>query len=101
MWGFFAAVGAEVATHQTVLQQFKAAPGLVLAFSAIIAVASFVPLVRGTKWLDDGFGEEQQKGLSGVRFGFNVTNELITGRAAMFGMALLLVWEAGAKQSMF
>jgi hypothetical protein len=35
------------------------------------------------------------------RPGFNITNELINGRAAMFGLALLLVYEAGARGPMF
>ena len=101
MWGFFAAVGAELATHETVASQLKNSPLLILAFSTLIAVASIIPMVRGTKWLDDGFGDNYKQGFAGVRFGFNVTNELITGRAAMFGMALLLIYEAGAKQAMF
>ena len=35
------------------------------------------------------------------RPGFNLTNELINGRAAMFGLALLLIYEAGARGPLF
>jgi hypothetical protein len=51
--------------------------------------------VRGTKLFDDGAGE-------GIKpFHFNVTNELINGRAAMLGLALLIIFEAGGKTSLF
>ena len=74
--------------------QFKEAAAPILAVSLLVAIASFIPIVRGTKQFDDGGGE-------GLRPGFNLTNELINGRAAMLGIALLVVFEAGSKQALF
>ena len=75
--------------------QFKEATVPILGVSALIALASFIPIVRGTKTFDDGGGE-------GIKpFRFNVTNELINGRAAMLGIALLVIFEAGSKQPLF
>jgi hypothetical protein len=75
--------------------QAKMAPGPILAVSLLIAVASFISIVRGTKRFDDGAGE----GLKPFRF--NLTNELINGRAAMLSLALLIIFEAGAKAPLF
>jgi hypothetical protein len=94
MIAFVAAISAEASSHITVFEQFKDASLAVVAFSALIMVASIIPIVRGTDFLDDGGGE-------GFRPGFNVTNELINGRAAMLGLALLIVYELGAKTPLF
>ena len=40
------------------------APGPIAAFSLLIAVATFVPIIRGSKVFDDGAGE----GLKPFRF---------------------------------
>ena len=74
--------------------QLAEAPGPILAFSALIAVASIIPIVRGTDKLNDGAGE-------GIRPGFNLTNELINGRAAMLGIALVIIFEAGSRSPLF
>lgn len=95
MLGFFAAMSAELISHETVLQQFADAPGQVLAASALFLAASVVPIIRGSAVLDDGAGE-------GLRFGsFNVTNELINGRAAMVGLAIMMLYETFAHASLF
>lgn len=87
MVGFTAAVGAEVSSHQTVAKQFADAPGAILAVSILLTAASLIPIIRGNAVMDEGVGE-------GIRPGaINVTNELINGRAAMLGMAALLVFE--------
>ena len=70
MLGFFAAVSAEIMSHETVLQQFADAPGAVLSVSGLFILASIIPIIRGSAVLDDGAGE-------GLKFGsFNVTNEV-------------------------
>merc|ERR1712032_449690 len=47
MGAFVAAVGAELATHETVAQQFADAPMQCLAFFSVIYMASFAPNLRG------------------------------------------------------
>merc|ERR1712032_678416 len=47
MGAFVAAVGAELATHETVAQQFADAPLASAAFFSIIYLASFIPSIRG------------------------------------------------------
>ena len=65
---------------ERVCVQFKEATVPILGVSALIALASFIPIVRGTKTFDDGGGE-------GIKpFRFNVTNELINGRAACWAL---------------
>lgn len=74
MFGFFAAMCAEITSKETAFQQFTDAPVAVLAFAVLITVASIVPIVRGSAVLDDGAGE-------GLKFGsFNVTNEYAPSR---------------------
>ena len=90
MLGFFAAVCAELFSHVSVFEQFKRAAGPIFLVGAIIAVASIVPIVRGTNVLDDGQGKEGIPGKDGIRPGFNLTNELINGRAAMVVRSCLL-----------
>jgi Chlorophyll A-B binding protein len=88
MLAFLAGISAEIASHETIYQQFADAPVPILAAAAVIIVASIVPIVRGSAVLDDGAGE-------GLKIGsFNVTNELINGRAAMLGLAILGMYEA-------
>jgi hypothetical protein len=88
MLGFTAAMSAELTSHETFFQQFSDAPGPILAISILLIVASLIPIIRGSSVLDDGAGE-------GLRPGsFNVTNELINGRAAMVGLAIMVIYEA-------
>lgn len=47
MLGFVAAMGAEIATGQGLLQQFWLAPAWALATVVVITVASLVPILRG------------------------------------------------------
>lgn len=46
MLGLFAAVGAELSTGQSALTQFENNTPIVLATWALIAVASFIPMLR-------------------------------------------------------
>ena len=45
MIGFVAALGAELATHKNIFRQFAEAPGVIVAFSVLIAIASIIPMV--------------------------------------------------------
>lgn len=47
MLGVLAAVGAELATHESAVEQVNVAPGVVLTTWALIAVASLVPILKG------------------------------------------------------
>lgn len=58
MLGFTAAMAAELTSQETAFSQFLRAPGTILAVSGLIIVASLIPIVRGTKTLDDGKGED-------------------------------------------
>jgi hypothetical protein len=95
MFGFFAAMCAEITSQETAFQQFLDAPKAVVGFALLITVASIIPMVKGTKLLDDGGGE-------GLRFGaFNLTSELLNGRAAMLGLLILLFYEAAVGTALF
>lgn len=95
MFGFFAAIGAESVNGIGILQQLQGYWPQILAFSALITVASIIPIVRGSAIFDDGGGEGFRPGA------FNVTNELINGRAAMLGMALIVLYEAASGAPLF
>eukprot|EP00873_Tetraselmis_striata_P010865 jgi/Tetstr1/431129/TSEL_020843.t1 len=88
MLGFTAALGAELATHVPVSEQLSMAPIPVFAAFLVLSSASLVPL--GTV------------GRKPVKFGpFNPTAELINGRAAMLGFAVLLGAEAVSGGALF
>mmetsp|Transcript_13940 Transcript_13940/g.35213 ORF Transcript_13940/g.35213 Transcript_13940/m.35213 type:complete len:218 (-) Transcript_13940:201-854(-) len=81
MLGFTAALGAELSTHVPVSQQLSMAPVPIFMSFLLLSSASLIPL--GTV------------GRKPVKFGpFNPTAELINGRAAMLGFAVLLGLEA-------
>lgn len=95
MLGFTAAMGAELTSQETFVQQFSDAPVTIIAVSALLVVASLIPIVRGTAVMDDGGGEGVRPG------GFNVTNELINGRAAMLGLSIMIAYEAITGAALF
>eukprot|EP00873_Tetraselmis_striata_P033311 jgi/Tetstr1/453575/TSEL_040543.t1 len=81
MLGFTAALGAELSTHVPVSEQLSMAPVPIFMSFLLLSSASLIPL--GTV------------GRKPVKFGpFNPTAELINGRAAMLGFAVLLGLEA-------
>jgi hypothetical protein len=80
MLGFVAAAGAEIASGETVAQQFADAPTAVLMTVALFVAASLKVFTTNT--VSDPIGP------------FTKEKELLNGRAAMVGMACLLGFEA-------
>merc|ERR1712157_218701 len=87
MLGFIAALGAEAASGETVFQQIgDAEPSILLAF-IMFAAASLIPTLKGVKKEKFGF--------------FSPEAEMLNGRAAMIGFALLLAIEAKSGSAFF
>jgi hypothetical protein len=89
MLAFVAAVGAELATGEPVLQQFKDQPVLVVVAAALFAWASLVPVLLGKKSDSTTVGP------------FRPSAELLNGRAAMLGFASLLAVEGFKHTALF
>jgi len=83
MLGFVAAIGAEAASHQGLLQQFKLAPLPIAATFLLFTVASLVPISKGVprKGGKDWGGLPQ----------FTPDAELVNGRIAMLGIVGLII----------
>ena len=98
MVGFLAAVGAELATQDSIFKQLgEGGTGGMLFVFALVAAASFAPIVQGKSakaaFLKDGSPEA---------FGpFNAQAEMLNGRAAMMGLLFLLAAEASQGQAFF
>lgn len=85
MLAFVAAVGAELATGKTIMEQFALAPVPIIGFSALFAVATLIPIVKGVPRYDAShFG--------GISF-FTSKAELFNGRLAIIGFPCLLIQE--------
>ena len=80
MLAFVAAAGAEISTGETVMQQFSEAPTAVLLTTALFVAATLKTFTTNT--ISDTIGP------------FTKEKELLNGRAAMIGMAILLGYEA-------
>ena len=89
MLAFVAAVGAELATGESVFQQFQEQPFLVLTAAALFAWASLVPVLLGKKSDSTSVGP------------FRPSAELLNGRAAMLGFASLLAVEGFKHTALF
>lgn len=88
MLGFFAALGAELSSDETVVKQLTEEPtGIAAAFMLVIA-GSFVTIM-------------QRKDGNMSLGPFNAGAELLNGRAAMIGFAALLVIEAVKGSALF
>mmetsp|Transcript_34355 Transcript_34355/g.97317 ORF Transcript_34355/g.97317 Transcript_34355/m.97317 type:complete len:175 (-) Transcript_34355:96-620(-) len=88
MLGFVAALGAELASGETVGKQFSEIPGLMIFLVALFTTATLVPFVKN--------------GTDRPTFGpFTANAELINGRAAMIGFAALLIAEAVRGSALF
>ena len=98
MVGFLAAVGAELATQDSIFKQLgEGGTGGMLFVFALVAAASFAPIVQG-KSAKDAF----LKNSSPEAFGpFNAQAEMLNGRAAMMGLLFLLAAEASQGQAFF
>jgi len=87
MLGFIAALGAEAASGETIYQQIAdAEPSILLAF-IMFAAASLIPTLKGVKKEKFAF--------------FSPEAEMLNGRAAMIGFALLLAIEAKSGAAFF
>ena len=98
MLGFLAAVGAELATQDSIFKQLGegGAGGMLFVFAAVTA-ASFAPVLRG-KSSDEAFLKNSKP----EEFGpFNAQAEMLNGRAAMMGLLFLLAAEASQGKAFF
>ena len=87
MLGFIAALGAEAASGETIYQQIAdAEPSIFFAF-IMFAAASLIPTLKGVKKEKFAF--------------FSPEAEMLNGRAAMIGFALLLAIEAKSGAAFF
>jgi hypothetical protein len=88
MLGFVAAMGAEFASQETVVQQVAEGPKvLIFGTFLLFAIASLIPILKGTK--KEAFGP------------FTPAAEMTNGRAAMLGIAFMLVAEASRHAPIF
>jgi hypothetical protein len=88
MLGVFAAIGAELSTGQDFITQFQGATPIVLSTMALIAGASLVPLLKGAD-PTAAFGP------------LTHTAEMANGRAAMLGLAALIIIELTKGSALF
>ena len=87
MLGFIAALGAEASSGETVFQQIgDAEPSILFAF-IMFAAASLIPIFKGVKMEKFAF--------------FSPEAEMLNGRAAMIGFALLIAIEAKSGAAFF
>jgi hypothetical protein len=87
MLGFVAALGSELASDESVLTQWASEPTLISLTFALIAAASFPPLLAGRT--NEKLGP------------FTPEAEKLNGRAAMIGFAALLVIESFKHSALF
>lgn len=83
MLGFVAAIGAEVATHKGLLQQFSIAPLSIAATFMVFSVASLIPISKGIP-------RTGAKEWGGIPI-FTSDAELVNGRVAMLGIVGLII----------
>lgn len=89
MIGFVAAVGAEIFTGKSILQQFGEAGGIVTAVAGLFIAASLVPVFRGANLKGKGPGPMTKKA------------EIWNGRFAMLGVAALIIIESVKGSALF
>lgn len=77
MIGFFSALGAELSSGEGVIRQFSDAPAPILATFALIAAASYIPMVKGMKPESRATGP------------FTAAAEMLNGRAAYASLVTL------------
>ncbi|QDZ21636.1 chlorophyll A-B binding protein [Chloropicon primus] len=87
MLGFIAALGAEASSGESIFQQIgDAEPSILFAF-IMFAAASLIPIFKGVKKESFAF--------------FSPEAEMLNGRAAMIGFALLIAIEAKSGAAFF
>ena len=88
MLGFVAALGAEFASQETVVQQVAEGPKvLIFGTFLLFTIASLIPILKGAK--KEALGP------------FTPAAEMLNGRAAMLGIAFLLLSEASQNAPFF
>ena len=98
MLGFLAAVGAELATQDSIFKQLGEGGlgGMLFVFAAVTA-ASFAPIFNGQDAQKSFLKNSQPE-----EFGpFNAQAEMLNGRAAMMGLLFLLAAEASQGKAFF
>ena len=98
MLGFLAALGAELATQDSIFKQLGegGAGGMLFVFAAVTA-ASFAPIFNGQDAQKSFLKNSQPE-----EFGpFNAQAEMLNGRAAMMGLLFLLAAEASQGKAFF
>ncbi len=88
MVAIVAALAAEFSSEESVVSQFSDAPAPILALVALTTIASFFPVLKGAA-KDKSFAM------------FTPAVEMANGRAAMLGLAALLVIEGGLHHALF
>lgn len=82
MLGFVWGAKLEFQTGQTILQQAQSRPFVIAAVVALVSWASIIPIMKGAK--SEAFGK------------FSPRAEIVNGRAACLGFAILLYLELQA-----
>lgn len=88
MLAFVAALGAELATGESVLKQFADEPTAIILTFITFAAASLIAIVNGAS-KNESFGP------------FKAEAEMLNGRAAMIGFAALLIIEGIKGSALF
>ena len=87
MVAFVAAAAAEASSDKSVLTQLSCEPGPIIAFVVLMAVATFIPMMKTAGDKSNG--------------PFTPSAEILNGRAAMIGFVSLLVTEGISGQAFF
>ena len=87
MVAFVAAAAAEASSDKSVLTQLSCEPGPIIAFVVLMAVATFIPMMKNAGEKSNG--------------PFTPSAEILNGRAAMIGFVALLVTEGISGQAFF
>jgi len=91
MLGFVAGVGAEITTGESTLSQFGNHTGAFVFASALFTLASLMPRLQGGNTAKPDATEGA----------FTASAEMLNGRAAMIGMAALLIQESISGSAVF
>ena len=83
----FVAAAAEASSDKSVLTQLSCEPGPIIAFVVLMAVATFIPMMKNAGEKSNG--------------PFTPSAEILNGRAAMIGFVALLVTEGISGQAFF